>query len=282
MNVLVTGGSGLVGRYVVDSLAAHHRVAVADLRKPHRSDLQFFNVDVLDLPRLTRAIEEFEAVVHLAGIPHPLNDPPEKVYHVNTVGTFNALEAGARCGVRRFVFMSSESTLGFAFAKSKLAPQYLPIDEQHALRPQDPYGLSKVTGELLCRGYSDRYGMETVCLRAPWIWVPEDKERALYRQLIHEYPHWFRNLWAFIHVKDVARAVSLALGTAPTRPHDLFFITANENWTGQESRKLAAEYFPETKELRPDFKDDCSLITSDKARLHLGFIPELHVSDVFH
>jgi nucleoside-diphosphate-sugar epimerase len=282
VNILVTGGSGLVGRYIVDLLAASHRVGIVDIKRPHRSDLQYFDVDILDLPALTRVVGSYDAVVHLAGIPHPLDNPPDEVYRVNAIGTFNALEACAKNGVRRFVFMSSESTLGFAFSKTRIEPMYLPIDEDHVLRPQDPYGLSKITGELLCRGYSDRVGMETICLRAPWIWVPEDRERAVYRRLIEEYPRWYKNLWAFVHVDDVGSAVATALTATLDRKHDFFFVSAAENWTGRESRILAAEYFPETTELRPDFRDDCSLISTAKAKLHLKFVPKHKVSDIMN
>ncbi len=281
MKVLVTGGSGLVGRYVVDALAQAHQVAVADRRLPHRRDVPFFSVDVLDLSALIKVFDGFETVVHLAGIPHPLNDPPEDVFRVNAMGTFNVLEASARSGIRRVVFMSSESTLGLAFAGTRLAPLYLPIDEEHVLRPQDPYGLSKVTGEMLCRGYSDRFGIETICLRAPWIWVPEEKERAFYRRLIDEYPRWYKNVWAFVHVDDVAGAVSLALDANLDRKHDFFFITADENWTGRGSRALAAEFYPETKELRQGFEGTCSFISSSKAKRKLGYVSRRAVSDVF-
>ncbi len=280
MKILVTGGSGLVGRYVVDELAASHIVDVLDIKTPHRSDLRHFTVDVLDLPELTKIVHGYDAVVHLAGIPHPLNNPPEEVFRVNALGTFNVLEACARGGIPKLVFMSSESTLGFAFSKTRLAPLYLPINEEHVLRPQDPYGLSKVTGELLCRGYSDRFGMETVCLRAPWIWVPEDKERVMYRQLIDEYADWYKNLWAFIHVNDVAQAVKLALTTKLELKHEYFLVSADENWTGKESRQLAREFYPETIDLKPDFKNKMSFISTLKAKTLLRFIPQRNVADV--
>jgi len=280
VNILVTGGSGLVGRYVVDALAATDTVSVLDIKRPHRSDVRYFDVDILDLEALTHAVDGHDAVVHLAGIPHPLDNPPEEVFRVNSLGTFNILEACTRTGIRRLVFMSSESTLGFAFSRTRIAPLYLPVDEEHVLRPQDPYGLSKVTGEMLCRGYSGRAGIETVCLRAPWIWVPEEKERRMYKQLIEEYPRWYKNLWAFIHVDDVARAITLALSAHPEGGHGVFFISGAENWTGRESRLLAAEYFPETRVLRPELQGSCSLISSMKAQTHLGFVPQRKVSDI--
>jgi UDP-glucose 4-epimerase len=281
MRLLVTGGSGLVGRYVVDELCKSHTVEVLDLKPPHRNDVRFIQADILDLSVLGRVVKGYEAVVHLAGIPHPLNDPPERVFRVNTMGTFNLLEACVNAGIKKLVFMSSESTLGFAFSTTRLAPLYLPIDESHTLRPQDPYGLSKIACERLCRGFSDRSGMTTICLRAPWIWVPEDRERGMYRQLIDEYPKWHKNLWAFIHVKDVAQAISLSLASTLGSRHDAFFITANENWTGKESRELAGQFFPETQDIRAYFVGAASFISSNKAQTTLGFRPTYSTSDVF-
>lgn len=281
MKLLVTGGSGLVGRYVVDELTKQHSVDVLDLRTPHRKDVRHLKVDVLDLPALKRCIRGYEAVIHLAGIPHPLNDPAEKVFAVNTLGTFNVLEACSNAGIGRMVFMSSESTLGFAFSTTRSTPQYLPIDEDHVLRPQDPYGLSKLACELLCRGYSDRTGMTTICLRAPWIWVPEEHERSMYKTLIAEYPKWYKNLWAFIHVNDVARAVQLSIAAQMTRKHGAFFIAAKENWTGKESKVLAQEFYPETKEHRSAFSGPSSFISSARATSELGFRPQYSVTDVF-
>lgn len=274
MKVLVTGGSGLVGRYIVDALLHVHTVDVLDLQRPHREDVDYHQVDVLHLDHVTQALKSCEAVVHLAGIPHPLNEPAEKVFRVNTMGTWNVLEACTRTDVRKLVFLSSESTLGIAFSSRRIWPHYLSIDEDHPTIPQDPYGMSKLTAELLCRGYSARTDLQTICLRPPWIWVPEEKETLFYRQLIKEYSQWPKNLWAYIHVRDVAEAVLLALGADQLPPHDVFFICADENWTGHDSRKLAATYFPETKEFRNGFKKQASFISSAKAKRLLGFHPK--------
>jgi UDP-glucose 4-epimerase len=278
MRVLVTGGSGLVGRYVVDELSKTHDVLILDLKDPHRTDLGFVRADVLDLDAMKRNLSGFDAVVHLAGIPHPLNDPPEKVFRVNTIGTFNLLEACLENGVRSFVLMSSESTLGFAFSSTKMAPVYLPIDELHPLRPQDPYGLSKVTCETLCQGFSRRSDLRTICLRAPWIWVPEEKERDFYRRLVAEYHQWSKNLWAFVHVFDVAQAVRLSLEARLAATHEQFFITADNNWTGRKSRMLSKEFYPETTDLRSDFQESVSFISCKKAKGMLRFTPQ-HTTD---
>lgn len=280
MNVLVTGGSGLVGRFVVDRLALKHRVAVLDLKPPHRDDVRFHRVDLLNIDALADAVGGYEAVVHLAGIPHPLNHPADVVFTVNTSGTFNLLEVCAAASVPRFIYMSSESTLGFAFSRRRMWPLYLPIDELHPTRPQDPYGLSKLASELLCAGYSRGTGMETLCLRAPWIWVPEPTEIELYRQLVREWQRWWKNLWAFVHVVDVAEAIAALLEYRQATPHDIFFIAADENWTGKHSRDLAAEFYPETQDIRDGFSGPASFISTRKARESFGFVPKHGVGDI--
>ena len=266
MRLLVTGGSGLIGRYIVDFLALQHSVEILDIKTPVKQDLPFHSVDILDIDAVCKVIIGFDAVVHLAGIPHPLNDPAEKVFRVNTIGTYNVLEACATNGISKFIFMSSESILGFAFSTKRILPLYIPIDEQHPIQPQDPYGLSKAVGEMLCAGFTSRTGIQTVCLRAPWIWVPEEREIQLYRQLIAEYPRWYKNLWAYIHVLDVARAIQCALVMKISQIHNVFYICANENWVGIESRKLLEKFYQEVCDIRNGFSDKMSLINGKKAK----------------
>ena len=279
--ILVTGGSGAVGKYVVDDLLAHgYRVGVLDLLPTHRADARFHKADVLDLPAVQQAVAGYEAVVHVAGIPHPLNDPAKRVFDVNVNGTFNVLEAAAQAGITQVVFTSSESTLGFAFAAHPLAPLYAPIDEQHPNRPQDPYGLSKVVCEQLCSSYSDRYQMRTVCLRAPWIWLPEEAQLPFYRGLVAEYPTWYKNLWTFVHAKDIAMAHRLALQAELPNLHEAFFITARHNWTGQDSRELLNRFYPQVTQFADGFSGSDAIISHAKASRLLEYAPQYGVSDL--
>jgi UDP-glucose 4-epimerase len=280
MRILVTGGSGMVGKYVVDELAVSHQVDNLDMKEPHRADLPFLKADLLNEEMATKHIRGYDVVVHLAGIPHPLNDPAEKVFRTNALATFNVLEACAANGIRRLIFISSESVLGFAFSTIRMWPEYLQIDENHPQRPQDPYGLSKVTCEALCLGFSRRTGMQTICLRPPWIWVPESNEIKLYRQLRSEYPKWSKNLWAYIHVYDVARAVRQCVESSGLHAHDVFFVCAPETWTDIESRSLAAEYFPETKTILPSLSGNFSFISAEKARKSFGFSAQYSWRDI--
>lgn len=274
MKILISGGSGLVGRTVVRELAEDHQVDVVDLKNPADGYTVFHRADVLSLSSLTNVIHDYDVVVHLAGIPHPLHDPPEKVFMVNTVGTFNMLEACALGNVPIFIFMSSESTLGFAFSKTRMWPEYVPIDEEHPLRPQDPYGLSKVSGEMLCAAYARTYGMQTIALRAPWIWVPEPTEIPTYRLLVREYERWAKNLWAYIHVLDVCRAIRCAFTAPPLGKHESFFIAADDQWTDVPTRALVKQFYPEVVVPPEALPDRRSLLSTRKAADLLQFHPE--------
>jgi len=282
MKILVTGGSGAVGKYIVDELIEHgHSVGVLDIVAPKRKGIPFHLVNVLDLNDVADAVKGYDCIIHSAGIPHPLNDPAEKVFNVNVNGTFNVMESAARAGIKKVVFTSSESTLGFAFMTNRMAPQYAPIDEEHPTRPQDPYGLSKVACEQICRSYSARYGMRTVCLRPPWIWMPEPPMIDFYKKLVQEYNQWPKNLWAYVHVYDVARAHRLAVENDVGDLHEAYFITALENWTGKESKQLLAEHYPETASFRNSFSGAQSIISSGKAKRRLGYEPHYSSKDLF-
>ncbi len=281
MNILVTGGSGTVGKYIVDELLLHnHTVGVLDVVSPKQKNITFHNIDMLVLADVERAMKGYDAVIHTAGIPHPLNDPAERVFNVNVNGTFNVLESAARNGIKKVVFTSSESTLGFAFMNNRMTPEYIPIDEQHPMRPQDPYGLSKVICEQICRTYSARYGIRTICLREPWIWVPEQEQLPLYKKLVDEYGDWYKNLWTYVHVYDVARAHRLAIETDLELLHEVFFITAKENWTGKNSKELLTQFYPEVKTFDKNFSGASAIISHEKAKRMLGYEPKFSVNDL--
>jgi UDP-glucose 4-epimerase len=245
-----------------------------------QNNASFHKTDVLVLNDVERAMKGYDAVVHAAGIPHPLNDPAERVFNVNVNGTFNVLESAARNGIKKVIFTSSESTLGFAFMNNRMVPEYIPIDELHPNRPQDPYGLSKVIGEQICRTYSAKYGMQTISLREPWIWVPEPEQILFYRKLISEYGDWYKNLWTYVHVYDVAAAHRLAIERELDSAHEILFITAKENWTGKNSKELLAQFYPEVKTFADDFSDASAIISHDKAKRLLGYEPKYSVGDL--
>ena len=113
MNILVTGGSGDVGAYVVrDLLAAGHKPVVFDKRPPEANEVEYREGDILDLNCCRKACEGVNAIIHLAAIRSPLPAAPDKVLHVNAVGTYNVHQAAADVGVRRVAEVTRRSRCG--------------------------------------------------------------------------------------------------------------------------------------------------------------------------
>lgn len=270
MRIVVTGGSGNVGRYVVDELRKfHHEVTVFDVKGPKDKDVNSVKGDMLKIDDCRKAFEGAEVIVHLAAIPHPLNDPPEKVFDVNVAGTFNVHQAAADLGIGKVVQASSDSSYGFGFLRPGdfLLPEYLPLDEDHPQKPADPYGLSKKVGEEIAKSFTKRYGMTTIALRICMVLFPELMES--YKSAIEKGKGW---PW-YNDVRDVAQAFRLAVGARGFKKYEVFCICAVDNGTKFESAKIVRKYFSEKIILKKEIKGRQSLYDWSKARVLLGYEP---------
>ena len=150
MKVIVTGGAGRIGRYVVAELAqAGHEVISFDQARPPDPvpGVRYRIGDHEDLGQVVELCQGAGAIAHLSAIPAPRTYPNATVFRTNVMGTFNVHEAAVLMGVPLVVSTSSQSAYGFAWHHRPFLPQYLPIDEAHPCLSQDAYGLSKMVGE---------------------------------------------------------------------------------------------------------------------------------------
>src|SRR5713226_810402 len=114
MRIVVTGGSGSLGKFVVQELRSDHEVIVFDqVRLDKWQPCQIGNIE--DLGQVIGAVAGADAIVHLAAIPSPGTYPNEVVFRSNVVGTFSVHEAAWRLGIPKVVSTSSEAALGFFF-----------------------------------------------------------------------------------------------------------------------------------------------------------------------
>jgi len=159
--ILVTGGSGFIGRHMVAQLsAAGAHVRVIDL-KPHPDpDVDIVVGDLADPDVLWASLEGgFDAVVHLAAVTSVLRslEQPELTYRTNVAATAELLEAARRAGVKALAFASTNAVTGPMDAPA--------ITEAATLRPLTPYGSTKAAGEMLMSAYTASYGVRCACLR---------------------------------------------------------------------------------------------------------------------
>jgi nucleoside-diphosphate-sugar epimerase len=268
MRVVVTGGSGLAGRAVVEGLVEHgFDVTNVDLVASD-GPVPFRRADLEDLGQVYGCLHGAEAVVHFAAIPRPTLDVPEVVFRTNVMSAFNVLEAASALGINRVISASSVSVLGFPFFEQPFAPEYVPIDEAHPLLPQDAYALSKRIGEELADGFSRRGRLSVVSLRFPWIHAPRTFAEQM-RPLWADPAAGASNLWSYIDTRDVAEAVRLAL-TTEIGGHEACFVAATDSFMPIPSRVLVADHYPTTV-IHDELTDHVSLLSSAKAGALLGF-----------
>ncbi len=168
--IAVTGGSGRLGRYVVEELAGHARVTVLDVTPP-AAGIAYAAVDVLDLDAVAAALAGHDAVVHLAALDDGVPATDKAYFETNVQGSWNVLHAADELGIRKVVLASSSAAQGLG-PRDK-PPFYLPIDEDHPPRPSGAYGLSKLLVETIAASFARRGRMATVCLRPTLIVRPE-------------------------------------------------------------------------------------------------------------
>lgn len=161
MRVLVTGGSGFIGRHIVTRLLAKgDDVSVVDLLAYPDPEVQCVVGDLRDPSVVERAIPEgLDGVIHLAALTSVLQSvkDPEAVFATNALATHYLLERCRLAGVGRFVLASTNAVVGDIGRNA--------IDELAPLRPLTPYGATKAAGEMLMSAYSASYGITTVALR---------------------------------------------------------------------------------------------------------------------
>jgi nucleoside-diphosphate-sugar epimerase len=271
MRIAVTGAAGHVGPFVLAELERHgHEPVAIDLR----AGGDWIHADVEDVAALAEAFAGCGAVVHLAAVRAPGIAPPEVTFRVNTHGTICALEAAVRAGASRFVLASSDSALGFCFRTRDLAPDYLPLDEDHPARPQDCYGLSKLAAEEICRSYTRAGAVTTVCLRTCDVWF---RARPDALDVLASERREHRALWVYAHARDVARAYRLAC-EAPGIEHETLFISARDTEALSPTAALLREFYPGVP-LRAPLDGHAALVSGARARERLGFMPELSWRD---
>ena len=270
MKILVTGGVGKVGQWVVRELLDDpaHEVTVFDrVPGPERGAVKYLVGDVQDLGQVMEAMAESEAVIHLAAIHNPNIATASVTYQTNVVGSFNVHHAAFRLGIKRVVSASSNAIVGWSYS-DRFVPDYLPIDEAHPLRPEDVYGLSKEIGETIAHAYS-RKGLETVMLRPSGVITPEELEQI--RKDGGRRPTGFQ-AYSYIDARDLAAAFRLAVERS-IPSGTVLFVVADDSTVAEPLCDLYPRVMPSIGDKARSLTGSKGSYSNARAKSLLGWQP---------
>ena len=283
--IFVTGGSGKAGKHLILYLLEKgYSVVNADLVPFVMNGVDNINLDITDsgqvfnalsgyanIPelKLGEGLKNFKAVVHLAAIPRILVKPDNETFRINTLGTYNVMEAATKLGIKKIIFASSETTYGFCFAQGNPIPKWLPIEEDYETSPTDSYGLSKVLNEKTGEAFQKRTGIDIYALRIGNIIEPDEYHR--FEEFCENPSIRLRNLFNYIDARDLAQAIELCI-KKDGLGYEVFNVTHNINSVSLTTEEIIKQFFPNVK-MRRDMEKYESILSSKKIRDVLGFKP---------
>ena len=269
--VLITGGSGLLGRDVIKEFLDHgYEVVNADIKYPNEQRCRTVITDLTNLGEVYGVLAGADAVIHLAAIPVAYSHPNEVTFQNNVMSTYNILEAAGNLGIKKAVISSSESSYGICFSKQNLQPQYVPIDEEHPQLPEESYGLSKIVNEKTADMIHRRTGMQVVSFRLGNVISPEMYKN--FPGFIHDPEQRKTILWSYIDTRDAATAYRLAIETDGLGSVALN-IGADETSMDIDSKQLMEICYPAVKDFRKDLSGFAPLLNNEKAKKLLNWQP---------
>ena len=223
--IVFTGGTGKAGRHVIPYLVDKgHQVLNVDLVPLDHDGVDNLTADITDSGEIFNALSchfnmsEFatgngpapvDAVVHFAAIPRVLIKPDNETFRVNTIGTYNVIEAAVKLGIRKIIIASSETTYGVCFAEGDKDFHQFPLEEDYDIDPMDSYGLSKVINEKTARAFAMRYGADIYALRIGNVIEPHEYD--MFEGFLKDPLSRKRNAWSYIDARDLGQMVDLAI-----------------------------------------------------------------------
>jgi nucleoside-diphosphate-sugar epimerase len=284
MRIFFTGGTGKAGKHAIQYLLEQgHRVMNVDLMPLDYPGVDNLIADITDSGQIFNAmssyagldelesgngIPKFDAVVHFAAVPRILIKPDNETFRVNTIGTYNVIEAAVKLGIKKIIIASSETTYGICFSDGKTDPKVLPLEEDYEVDPMDSYGLSKVVNEKTAQSFQRRSGFDIYALRIGNVIEPHE-----YTEL---FPYYFehpevrrRNAFCYIDARDLGQIVDLCL-QKDGLGFQIFNAGNDENGAIIPTKELAEKFFPNVP-LSREMDEYEALFSNRKIREVLGF-----------
>jgi len=282
--IMFTGGTGKAGRHVVNYLVEQgHQVLNIDAKPLDNPKVRTLITDITDSGQVFNAftsymgLHEFDpslraqpvdAVVHFAAVPRIMITPDNELFRINTMGTYNVIEAAVKLGIKKVIIASSETTYGVVFANEPRDPVYFPLDEDYDVDPMDSYALSKVLNEKTARAFALRSGSDIYALRIGNVIEPQE-----YAGFI---PKWtadpaFRKriAWSYIDARDLGQIVDLCVAKDGLG-YQVFNATNDETSSALPTKELLSRYYPKVP-VKRELGEYETLLSNKKIRDVLGF-----------
>lgn len=166
--ILVTGATGQIGTVLTEALReayGHDNVLATDIKKPEHHTGLFEMLDILNTQRITEIVDDYQitTIYHLAAILSASGEwNPQKTWNVNMNGLLSILELARAQGIQKVFFPSTIAVFGTTTPRIN-TPQHT------VMTPATVYGISKASGELWCKYYHDRFGLDVRSVRYPGI-----------------------------------------------------------------------------------------------------------------
>jgi UDP-glucose 4-epimerase len=310
-NVLVTGGSGRLGNIVCCYLKEQgYNVSSFDVNPPApdsmnvKERIPFVQGSLTNLGDCLRAITfgQPDVIVHLGAITHnvDLHPPYAREYtklmdgvrrnwempewntmEINTMGSFYVMDAARRMGVKKVIAASSYFVLGIGFRLSgtSFQPEYLPMDEEHPLLPEDTYSLSKVLGEEIYKAFCRAYSMQVVAMRLLGVYYYNwSGNRHMFNVNVpaateEDQGALVSDTFQYVDARDIAIFTKLSIEAANLNPFEAFFVATDTKYT-EPTSVIVARRWPFLAEKAKDIPGTEGIISIKKAEKLLGYKPQ--------
>ena len=282
-NIVFTGGSGKAGKHVVSYLVEQGcNVLNLDMKPLDHPKVRTLITDITDSGQVFNAltspvaVHEFspslrpakiDAVVHFAAIPRIMIVPDNEVFRINTMGTYNMIEAAEKLGIRKTIIASSETTYGLVFANEPRDPAYFPLDENYPVNPMDSYALSKICNERTAHAFQQRSGADIYAIRIGNVIEPH--EYADFPKFFADPGFRKRICWSYIDARDLGQIIARAI-QKDGLGFEIFNAANNDCSSDLPTAELLKRFYPNVP-VHGELGEYESLLSNRKTREVLGF-----------
>ena len=282
-NIVFTGGSGKAGKHVVSYLVDHgYNVLNLDMKPLDHPKVRTLITDITDSGQVFNAltspvaVHEFspslrpakiDAIVHFAAIPRIMIVPDNEVFRINTMGTYNMIEAAEKLGIRKTIIASSETTYGLVFANEPRDPAYFPLDEDYPVNPMDSYALSKICNERTAHAFQQRSGADIYAIRIGNVIEPH--EYADFPKFFADPGFRKRICWSYIDARDLGQICARAI-EKDGLGFEIFNAANNDCSSDLPTAELLKRFYPNVP-VHGELGEYESLLSNRKTREVLGF-----------